>query len=143
MSHLRRFLLSLIIVVFLVSGFDRAQAQGGDANWPYPAFDPNNTNFDPQTAINNNNVAQLQLSWVYQVPVNPFHIAGAAPALGIETTPLVVSGIVYFATPYNRLIALNSVTGAVVWFYQVNMSAFSSKPFIASNVTSAGWRLAR
>ena len=132
MSHLRRFLVSLIIVVFLVSGFDRAQAQGGDANWPYPAFDPNNTNFDPQTTINNNNVAQLQLSWVYQVPVNPFHIAGAAPALGIETTPLVVSGIVYFATPYNRLIALNSVTGAVVWFYQVNMSAFSSKPWWAN-----------
>src|SRR2546425_1846330 len=120
-----------MILVLSQSSYERTNAQSGNASWPYPAYDSSNTNFDPQTVINNNNVAQLQLSWVYQVPVNPFHIAGAAPALGIETTPLVVSGIVYFATPYNRLIALNSATGGVVWFYQVNMSEFSSKPWWA------------
>ena len=121
-----------VILVLSQSSYEKAYAQSGNANWPYPAYDSSNTNFDPQTQINNNNVAQLQLSWVYQVPVNPFHIAGAAPALGIETTPLVVNGIVYFATPYNRLIALNSGTGGVVWYYQVNMSEFSSKPWWAS-----------
>ena len=121
-----------MILVLSLSSYERTSAQSGNADWPYPAYDSSNTNFNPQTLINSNNVAQLQLSWVYQVPVNPFHIAGAAPALGIETTPLVVNGIVYFATPYNRLIALNSATGGVVWYYQVNMSEFSSKPWWAS-----------
>src|SRR5207249_10021030 len=121
-----------MILVLSQSSYERTSAQSGNADWPYPAYDSSNTNFNPQTLINSNNVAQLQLSWVYQVPVNPFHIAGAAPALGIETTPLVVIGIVYFSSPYNRLIALNSATGGVVWFYQVNMSEFSSKPWWAS-----------
>ena len=89
MSHGRHLVLVVtIILVLSQSSYERTSAKGGNADWPYPAYDSSNTNFDPQTVINNNNVAQLQLTWVYQVPVNPFHIAGAAPALGIETTPL-------------------------------------------------------
>jgi glucose dehydrogenase len=100
-------------------------AKASFANWNSPAYDSGNTNFDPQTEINSGNIQNLQVQWIYQVPVNPFHIPGAPPALGIETTPLVVSGYVIFATPYNRLIALNGATGHEVWHYQVNMSSFS------------------
>jgi len=125
-----RFLVVVVVLsVILLSGWGRAEAQGSDPNWPYPAYDANNTNYNPQNVINKDNVGQLQLSWIYQVPVNPFHILGAPPALGIETTPLVVSGIAYIATPYNRLIALNTLTGGVIWYYQVNMSLFPSKPW--------------
>ena len=70
-----------ILPLLFLSSFGRIEAQSGDANWAYPAYDANNTNFNPQNAINKDNVGQLQLSWIYQVPVNPFHIIGAAPAL--------------------------------------------------------------
>ncbi len=121
-----------LIILFLISGAARVGAQSSEGSWTYPAYDSNNSNFNPQSIINKDNVGQLQLSWIYQVPVNPFHIAGAPPALGIETTPLVVNGIVYFATPYNRLLALNSATGAVIWYFQVNMSKFPSEAWWSS-----------
>jgi alcohol dehydrogenase (cytochrome c) len=100
-------------------------------NWTSPAYDQFNSNSDPQTLITQSNVPNLQLSWVYQVPLNPFQIAGAAPALGIETTPLVSGGIAYVATPYNKIIALNLDNGHVVWSYQVNMSGFTHDPWWA------------
>jgi len=128
-SARRSLVVVVVLSVLLLSGWGKVVAQGTDPNWPYPAYDANNTNYDPQDVINKDNVGQLQLSWIYQVPVNPFHILGAPPALGIETTPLVVNGIAYIATPYNRLIALSTVTGAVVWYYQVNMSEFPNKPW--------------
>ncbi len=102
----------------------RAQSSVQYANWPSSAYNWFNTNNDPQDVINVNNAQNLQVKWIYQVPVNPFTIPGAAPSLGIETTPLVVNGIVYFATPYNRVIALNAGTGGTIWSYQVNMTAF-------------------
>ncbi len=106
-----------------------AGAQSASMNWSYPAYDAYNTNYDPQGTITASNVAGLQVSWVYQVPLDPFDIAGAPPALGIETTPLIVNGIIYVATPYNRIIALNGDNGRVVWSYQVNMSAFVKDPW--------------
>ncbi|MCS6769789.1 MAG: PQQ-binding-like beta-propeller repeat protein [Candidatus Caldarchaeum sp.] len=99
--------------------------------WRYPAYDLRNTNFSPQTAINKGNVERLAIAWLYQVPENPYRIPALAPLQGIETTPLVVNGIVYFATPYNRLVALRSDTGHVVWSYQVNMTEFTAKPYWA------------
>lgn len=100
-------------------------------NWTYPGYNNFNTDYDPQNVINSANVNQLQVSWVYQVPENPFNIPGTARSLGIETTPLVVSGYVYFATPYNLVVALNSNTGTVLWEYQVDMSKFVNESWWA------------
>ena len=99
------------------------------ANWTNPAYDTGNTNNDPQTVINTGNVQNLQIQWIYQVQVNPFNIPGASPALGIETTPLVVGGFLFFATPYNRLVALNAANGHELWHLQVNMSKFVNDPW--------------
>jgi alcohol dehydrogenase (cytochrome c) len=112
----------------------RSASQTGSsqyANWTVPGYNLYNTNYDPQDVINSGNVNQLQLSWVYQVPENPFNIAGTAASIGIETTPLVYDGFVYFATPYNRIIALNAATGDVIWSYQVNMTKFESESWWA------------
>lgn len=101
------------------------------ANWTSPGYNQYNTDYDPQNVINSGNVNQLQVSWVYQVPENPYNIPGTARSLGIETTPLVVSGYVYFATPYNLVEALNSNTGDVLWQYQVNLDKFVNESWWA------------
>jgi len=123
-------LLGLMLVLGL-GGFSNAAVHAQQAatavsnpNWPASSYDFQNTNNDPQTVINANNVAGLELRWFYQIPVNPFNIPGAPPALGIETQPIIVQGIVYIATPYNDIVALNTVTGAPLWHVQVNMTAF-------------------
>jgi alcohol dehydrogenase (cytochrome c) len=125
--------LSLFTVALLLTfgGFSNAlvHAQVANAavsnpNWPASSYDFQNTNNSPQTTVNLNNVLDLQLRWIYQIPVNPFSIPGAPPALGIETQPIVASGIIYVATPYNDIIALSASTGAQVWSFQINMTSF-------------------
>lgn len=120
----------LFLVQFIQTKYSASQSVSV-SNWASPGFDDHNSDFDPQTVINSQNVKQLQLSWVYQVPENPFNIPGTARSLGIETTPLVLNGIVYFATPYNLVEALKADSGTVVWQYQVNMSKFSSESWWA------------
>jgi len=126
--------LSLITIMFLLAfgGLSNATVHAQQAttptvaiaNWPTSSFNYQNTNYDPQTVINVNNVQDLQLRWLYQIAVNPFNIPGAPPALGIETQPIVSQGIVYIATPYNDILALNTATGGPLWSDQFNMTAF-------------------
>jgi alcohol dehydrogenase (cytochrome c) len=134
-----RLTFATLLIAFLLLSLQLVQAnysssqsaQPTYANWSSPGYNNFNTDYDPQNVINSANVNQLQVSWVYQVPENPYNIPGTARSLGIETTPLVVSGYVYFATPYNLVIALNSNTGTVLWEYQVNMSKFVSESWWA------------
>ncbi|MBI1354989.1 MAG: PQQ-dependent dehydrogenase, methanol/ethanol family [Acidobacteria bacterium] len=54
------------------------------------------------------NVAELELDWVYQ-----------AQALDkFEATPLVVDGVMYLTEPPNDVVALDAKTGRIFWEYQ-------------------------
>ncbi|MDA4127093.1 MAG: PQQ-binding-like beta-propeller repeat protein [Thaumarchaeota archaeon] len=125
---IKSFALLLLLLLPAASAYGQATTP---YYWPMADYDTANTNHSPQNILTSHNVQNLQIQWIYQVPINPFNIPGAAPSLGIETTPLDVGGILYFATPYNKLIALNSATGAMVWSYQVNMSTFVDNPWWA------------
>jgi alcohol dehydrogenase (cytochrome c) len=144
----RKFASSSLVVVTLVlafGGFSNAIVHAQQAatptsnfNWPASAYDYQNSNNSPQTDINVKNVGSLELRWIYQIPVNPYSIPGAPPALGVETQALVRNGITYIATPYNRVIALNTATGAVVWSYQVNMTQFIGEKWWAGAYVISG-----
>lgn len=55
------------------------------------------------------NAAQLELKWVFQAENT---------TLKMESTPLVVDGIMYVTEPPNSIVALDAKTGAVFWVYQ-------------------------
>jgi len=137
---LRILLVSFLLLVTGTLGFTtHAQAATPSySNWPASNYDFQNTNYDPQNVINAGNVGSLRPNWIYQIPVNPYSIPGAPPALGIETQPLIVNGIVYVATPYNRIIALSSSTGNLIWQYQVNMTKFIGEPWWAGAYVISG-----
>ena len=115
---------TILVLMLLMTNTPTIFAQEPILNWFKPAVNDHNTNFHPQDAINRDNVGNLVLSWIYQVPEDPFKIPYVAPSLGLQTAPLVVSGIVYFTTFYNRVIALNAETGAEIWKYQVDVMEF-------------------
>jgi len=56
--------------------------------------------------INRDNVAKLQMQWVYAIPFN-----------GLETTPVVVDGVM-FLTGNNQVYAVSGMTGREIWRYQ-------------------------
>ena len=122
-----------ILLLMLAALYGRAEAQQTKtivgANWELPGFDARNTNFNPQTQINSENVADVELKWIYQVPAKPAGTKNAVPPEGIQTTPLVINGVVYFATGYNRLIALEGSSGRELWSFQANISSYFSKPW--------------
>ena len=114
----------MLILILLIASVPAVISQKPEFNWVSPAANLQNTNTHQQNSINNNNVDNLVLSWIYQVPEDPFKIPYVAPSLGLQTAPLIVNGIAYIATFYNRIIAINAETGAQVWQYQVNVMEF-------------------
>ena len=62
--------------------------------------------------IDRTNVSNLQRSWTYVVARGP-----DAEIEAFEATPLLVDGVLYFATPASRAIALDGDTGEELWVF--------------------------
>lgn len=67
----------------------------------------NEQRFSPLDQINDGNVDELGLAWFVDLPTNQ----------NIETTPLMVDGVLYVTLPWSRVMALDAVTGEQLWFY--------------------------
>jgi glucose dehydrogenase len=63
--------------------------------------------YSPLTQINRSNVSRLKVAWTYD--------AGKLGSHGLETTPLVIDGVLYGLTPSQKVFALNAATGKPLW----------------------------
>jgi PQQ-dependent dehydrogenase (methanol/ethanol family) len=74
------------------------------------------------TQINNTNVNQLTLKWIFSVPLwksllpNTNYFVENMRYFGLETTPIVADGIMYVTGP-NSAFALDPLTGREIWEY--------------------------
>jgi glucose dehydrogenase len=114
----------------LVAGATALPAQ---TDWPMYGHDPGGMRYSPLKQIDGKNVSKLALAWSYdtQAPVQPEvqptnqpqapAPAGAArrpPRLRrTSTTPLVIGGVMYMSTAYNRVIAFEPESGNKLWEY--------------------------
>jgi alcohol dehydrogenase (cytochrome c) len=62
----------------------------------------------PNTQINTANVARLHPAWIFQTEVKE----------SLETSPLVVNGVMYVTTSFSHVYALNARTGEEIWHYK-------------------------
>ena len=81
---------------------DQLNAAAGDAN----NFLHTNGNYDqtryfPGKQINTSNVGKLHPAWIFQTEVKE----------SMETTPIVVNGVMYVTTSFDHVYALNAKTG--------------------------------
>ena len=65
------------------------------------------TSFYPNAQINAGNVSRLRPAWIFQTDVKE----------SMETSPLVVNGIMYITTSFDHVYALNARTGEQIWYY--------------------------
>ncbi len=84
--------------------------------WPFYGADQAGTKYSPLTDINSRNVAQLHLVWEWKTGELPLEQFGTRPGM-FEATPLMIDNVLYFSTPYHRVVALNAETGAQIWAY--------------------------
>ena len=80
-------------------------------DWPTYSGNVDGNRFSPLARINTGNVGSLGLAWVRPLPYSP-----------LETTPLVLAGIMYVTAP-NQIYALDARTGRVIWNYSRPRSA--------------------
>ncbi|HLE71643.1 MAG TPA: PQQ-dependent dehydrogenase, methanol/ethanol family [Vicinamibacteria bacterium] len=83
------------------------EAEKEPGNWLTYSGNYKSWRFSPLDRITRANVPQLRLKWVHQMR-NP----------QVETTPLVVDGVLYLTEPPNDVAALDAETGRVFWRYR-------------------------
>lgn len=101
-----------------------------ERNWETSNHDMHSSNYNPQNQINRDNIDFIELKWAYPIP--PVSQLGDNIDFGDQplpprnqknegslTQPLIVDGIVYFATAYFKVFALNAATGSLIWQYQM------------------------
>ena len=74
------------------------------------------TRYYPNRQINTNNVKGLRPAWIFQTEV----------VETMETTPIVVNGIMYVTTAFNHVYALDARTGEELWHYKHDMGEITT-----------------
>jgi quinoprotein glucose dehydrogenase len=125
MSKLNRFAITAIFA--LVCATNRAAiAQSAKLSvssaddWSYYGHDAGGTRYSPLTQINRENVANLKVAWTFHVGDISDGSSGKKRS-GLETTPILVDGILYLTTGFNRVFALDPETGKQLWVYDPMM----------------------
>lgn len=87
-----------------------------ESDWPNYGNDPGEMRYSPLTQINSENVSQLKVAWAFHTG-DISDGSGGRKRSGFETTPIFVDGTLYLTTPFNRVVALDPVTGKQRWAY--------------------------
>jgi alcohol dehydrogenase (cytochrome c) len=69
------------------------------------------TRFHPARQINRDNVKNLHVAWIFQTDVKE----------SLETSPIVVDGVMYVTTSFSHVYALDAKTGEQLWHYNHKM----------------------
>jgi PQQ-dependent dehydrogenase (methanol/ethanol family) len=82
-----------------------------EANFLHTNGNYDQTRFYPGKQIDPSNVAKLRPAWIFQTEVKE----------SLETTPIVVNGVMYVTTSFNHVYALDAKTGEQFWHYKHKM----------------------
>src|SRR5258708_5081009 len=109
--------LGLIVLLCATLAAHSAQAQTSAATeWPSYGNDPGGMRYSPLTEINRENVSKLKVAWVFHTG-DVQNSPDGSKRSGFETTPILVDGMLYITTAFNRVIALDPATGRQKWSY--------------------------
>lgn len=74
-------------------------------DWPIYGGTPANDHYSPLTDINKGNVGELAMAWSFDTKEEG----------GLQTSPIVVKGVLYGISPTQKIFALNAATGKLLW----------------------------
>src|SRR6185437_3660678 len=103
--------IGLALVVLILAVYPQnVKAQAADAaatqhDWPAYGGGPHDTHYSPLTGINRGNVKDLRVAWTYDTGEKG----------GLESSPIIVDGVLYGITPLQKIFALDAATGKELW----------------------------
>ncbi len=74
-------------------------------DWPIYGGAAENNHYSPLAQINRSNVKQLAVAWTFD----------SQEEGGLQTSPIVVEGVLYGITPTQKIFALDAATGKLFW----------------------------
>ena len=74
-------------------------------DWPAYGGGPSNSHYSRLAQINRSNVAQLRVAWSFDT----------GETGGLQTSPIVVGGVLYGLTPTQKVFALDAASGKLFW----------------------------
>ena len=74
-------------------------------DWPVYGGTPDNDHYSPLTNINQSNVKKLAVAWSFDTKEEG----------GLQTSPIVVRGVLYGISPTQKVFALDGATGKLLW----------------------------
>ena len=74
-------------------------------DWPIYGGTPENNHYSSLTQINRRNVKRIRVAWEFDT----------GESGGLQTSPIVVNGVLYGLTPSQKVFALNAATGQLLW----------------------------
>ena len=86
-----------------------------EANWAGGNGNSFNWDYNPQNQINSSNAQYLGLSWLFPMPTHPTGLISVSGGLGVDTSPMIINGTVYFVTQAMQAFAINAANGNVIW----------------------------
>jgi PQQ-dependent dehydrogenase (methanol/ethanol family) len=93
-----------------------SRAAGDGNNFLHTNGNYQQTRYYPSRQINTSNVGNLRPAWIFQTEV----------VESMETSPIVVDGIMYVTTSFSHAYALNAATGQQIWHYKHKMGPIST-----------------
>ena len=84
---------------------DSDTTKQANVDWPVYGGQTSNDHYSALTQINRSNVNKLKVAWTYDT---------GEPG-GMETSPVIVGRVLYAYTPSQKVIALDAVTGKLLW----------------------------
>jgi quinoprotein glucose dehydrogenase len=94
-----------------------ATSVAAGADWPVTGGTQGNSHYSELKQINRSNVTGLRDAWHFDTE------EGGGDAGGLETTPIVVDGVLYAYTPTQKVIALDAATGKLLWKFDSGIKA--------------------
>jgi len=89
-------------------------------NWPQYHRSYNAWRYSPLDQINASNVSKLKVAWIHQ-PGKITH--------GLQATPIVIDGILYYISADNNVWAVKADTGETIWHYAAKLDPVVNEVF--------------
>lgn len=98
-------MLAVSLSVLLTAQQPSSNALTEHRDWPAYGGGPEDTRYSPLNQINRQNVQNLQVAWTYDT----------GETGGLQTSPIVVDGVLYGISPTEKIFALDAATGKELW----------------------------
>ncbi len=95
-------------------------------DWKAVGGDIGQARYSPIAQITDKNVGRLEVAWTYRTGEMIRHAKSMAWSK-FEATPIIADNKLVLCTPFNRVIALDPVTGKEIWVFDAKIDA-SEKP---------------